>query len=71
MDGADMKYRLGKMKPLLIHLKQEISMNTAITDLLRLLHEEWLPEDRKEVIKEMLVSMIDKMDDSSHLEDMR
>ena len=46
-------------------------MNNAITDLLRLLHEEWLPEDRKEVIKEMLVAMIDKMDDSSHLEDMR
>ena len=58
-------------KPLLIHPIQEISMNNAITDLLRLLHEEWLPEDRKEVIKEMLVAMIDKMDDSSHLEDMR
>jgi hypothetical protein len=46
-------------------------MNTAITDLLTLLHEEWMPEDRKEVIKEMLVAMIDKMEDTSHLEDMR
>jgi len=46
-------------------------MNNAITDLLRLLHEEWLPEDRKDVIKDMLVSMIDKMEDNSTLEDMR
>ena len=61
----------GTIKPLLIHPIQEIDMNTAITDLLTLLHEEWMPEDRKEVIKEMLVAMIDKMEDTSHLEDMR
>ena len=61
----------GTIKPLLINPIQEIGMNTAITDLLTLLHEEWMPEDRKEVIKEMLVAMIDKMEDTSHLEDMR
>ena len=46
-------------------------MSDAATDLLRLLHEEWMPEDRKEVIKQMLVDMVDRMEDSASLQDMR
>ena len=46
-------------------------MSDAVTDLLRLLHEEWMPEDRKEVIKQMLVDMVDSMEDSARLQDMR
>ena len=46
-------------------------MSDAVTDLLRLLHEEWMPEDRKEVIKQMLVDRVDRMEDSASLQDMR
>ena len=46
-------------------------MSTAITDLLRLLHEEWMPDDRREVIKQLLVDMVDRMEDNASLEDMR
>ena len=46
-------------------------MSTAITDLLRLLHEEWMPENRKEVIKQLLVDMVDRMEDNASMEDMR
>ncbi len=46
-------------------------MSNAISDLLRLLHEEWMPENRKEVIKQLLVDMIDRMEDNASLEDMR
>jgi hypothetical protein len=50
---------------------RSINMSDAVTDLLRLLHEEWMPEDRKEVIKQMLVDMVDRMEDSASLQDMR
>jgi hypothetical protein len=46
-------------------------MATAVTDLLDLLHEKWMPTDRKSAIKRMLVEMIDRMDDSTNLEDLR
>jgi len=46
-------------------------MSDAVTDLLRLLHEEWMPDDRKEAIKQMLVDMVDRMEDSASLQDMR
>ena len=46
-------------------------MSNAISDLLRLLHEEWMPDDRREVIKQLLVDMVDRMEDSASLEDMR
>ena len=46
-------------------------MSTAITDLLRLLHEEWMPDDRREVIKQLLVDMVDRMEDNASMEDMR
>ena len=46
-------------------------MSNAITDLLSLLHEEWMPDDRREVIKQLLVDMVDRMEDSASLEDMR
>ena len=46
-------------------------MSDAVTDLLRLLHEEWMPDDRREVIKQLLVDMIDRMEDNASLEDMR
>ena len=46
-------------------------MSDAVTDLLRLLHEEWMPEDRREVIKQLLVDMVDRMEDSASLQDMR
>ena len=48
-----------------------MSMSTAIDDLLNLLHEEWMPDDRREVIKQLLVDMIDRMEDNASLEDMR
>ena len=44
---------------------------SAIRDLLNLLHEEWLPEDRKDIIKQMLVDMIDKMEDNINMDDLR
>ena len=46
-------------------------MSNAISDLLRLLHEEWMPDDRREVIKQLLVDMVDRMEDSASMEDMR
>ena len=46
-------------------------MSNAISDLLRLLHEEWMPENRKEVIKQLLVDMVDRMEDNASMEDMR
>ena len=48
-----------------------MSAASAINDLLHLLHEEWVPEDRKEIIKNMLVDMIDKMDDNLNMDDLR
>jgi hypothetical protein len=44
---------------------------SAIQDLLRLLHEEWLDEGRKTVVKGMLEDIIDRMEDSVNLDDMR
>ena len=44
---------------------------SAIRDLLNLLHEEWLPEDRKYIIKQLLVDMIDKMEDNMSMDDLR
>ena len=46
-------------------------MSNAIIDLLRLLHEEWMPDDRREIIKQLLVDMVDRMEDNASLEDMR
>jgi len=44
---------------------------SAIRDLLNLLHEEWLPEDRKDIIKQMLVDMVDRMEDNVNMDDLR
>ena len=44
---------------------------SAIHDLLTLLHEEWLDEARKTVIKGMLEDMIDRMEDNINMDDMR
>tara|TARA_B110001454_G_scaffold123536_1_gene115302 strand:+ start:239 stop:385 length:147 start_codon:yes stop_codon:yes gene_type:complete len=44
---------------------------SAIRDLLLLLHEEWLDESRKVIIKNMLSDIIDKMEDSVNMEDLR
>ena len=44
---------------------------SAIHDLLELLHQEWLDEGRKTVIKSMLADMIDRMEDNINMEDMR
>jgi hypothetical protein len=61
----------GKKKHLLIHTIQRVNMSNAISDLLSLLHEEWMPDDRREVIKQLLVDMVDRMEDSASMEDMR
>jgi len=50
---------------------REMSTASAINDLLQLLHEEWVPEDRKNIIKNMLVDMIDKMEDNLNMDDLR
>ena len=50
---------------------REMSSASAINDLLQLLHEEWVPEDRKNIIKNMLVDMIDKMEDNMSMDDLR
>ena len=44
---------------------------SAIHDLLTMLHEEWLDEGRKTVIKSMLEDMIDRMEDNVNMDDMR
>ncbi len=44
---------------------------SAIRDLLLLLHEEWLDDSRKVIIKNMLADIIDKMEDSVNMEDLR
>jgi hypothetical protein len=44
---------------------------SAIHDLLTLLHEEWLDESRKTVIKGMLEDMIDRMEDNLSMDDLR
>jgi hypothetical protein len=36
-----------------------------------MLHEEWLDEGRKTVIKGMLEDMIDRMEDNVNMDDMR
>jgi hypothetical protein len=46
-------------------------MSNAITDLLYLLHEEWMPDDRREAIKQLLIDIVDRMEDSASMEDMR
>lgn len=46
-------------------------MATAVRDLLDILHEKWLPVDRENAIKRMLVEMIDRMEDSTNVEDLR
>ena len=46
-------------------------MSNAISDLLRLLHEEWMPDDRREAIKQLLIDIVDRMEDSASMEDMR
>jgi len=48
-----------------------MSIASAINDLLNLLHEEWLPEDRKDIIKQLLIDMIDKMEDNMSMDDLR
>lgn len=48
-----------------------IGMSTAVTDLVLLLEQKWLPNDRREAIKRMLVEMIDRMDDSTNMDDLR
>lgn len=37
-------------------------MNTVVSDMLALLHEDWMPEKRKESIKNMLMSLVDNME---------
>lgn len=44
---------------------------SAVHDLLKLLHEEWLDEGRKSVIKNMLEDMIDRMEDNLSMDDLR
>ena len=66
-----MNYQNGIIKRFLIHIFQRIDMSNAISDLLRLLHEEWMPDDRREVIKQLLVDMVDRMEDNASMEDMR
>tara|TARA_R110000824_G_scaffold166799_1_gene343574 strand:- start:24 stop:185 length:162 start_codon:yes stop_codon:yes gene_type:complete len=45
-------------------MQQDMSyMPTVVQDLLSLLHEDWLPEKRKDAIKRMLMDMVDRMDD--------
>lgn len=44
---------------------------SAISDLLKLLHEEWLDEGRKTVVKSMLEDMIDRMEDNLSMDDLR
>jgi len=44
---------------------------SAISDLLNLLHEEWLDEGRKTVVKTMLEDMIDRMEDNLSMDDLR
>ena len=44
---------------------------SAIRDLLTILHEEWLDEGRKTVIKGMIEDIIDRMEDSVSMDDMR
>ncbi len=44
---------------------------SAIRDLLLLLHEEWLDEERKVVIKNLLAGMIDRMEDNVNMDDLR
>jgi hypothetical protein len=39
--------------------------------LLTILHEEWLDEGRKTVIKSMIEDIIDRMEDSVSMDDMR
>tara|TARA_R110000787_G_C13167886_1_gene420379 strand:+ start:8 stop:154 length:147 start_codon:yes stop_codon:yes gene_type:complete len=48
-----------------------MTSTSAIHDLLRLLHEEWLDDGRKTVIKSMLEDMIDRMEDNINMDDMR
>ena len=48
-----------------------IGMSTAVTDLISLLDQKWMPKDRRTAIKRMLVEMVDRMDDSTSLEDLR
>jgi len=44
---------------------------SAIRDLLTILHEEWLDEGRKTVIKGMIEDIIDRMEDNVNMDDMR
>ena len=44
---------------------------SAIRDLLTILHEEWLDEGRKTVIKSMIEDIIDRMEDNVNMDDMR
>mgnify|MGYP003387446017 CR=1 FL=1 len=37
-------------------------MNTVVSDMLLLLHEDWMPEKRKESIRNMLMSLVDNME---------
>lgn len=37
-------------------------MNTVVSDMLLLLHEDWMPEKRKDTIKNMLMDLVDKME---------
>jgi hypothetical protein len=44
-------------------------MNTVVSDMLLLLHEDWMPEKRKETIRNMLMSLVDNMESNSNLDE--
>jgi hypothetical protein len=46
--------------------QRSVYVTTAVQDLLLLLHEDWMPEKRREAIKRMLMDMIDRMDSMEH-----
>ncbi len=37
-------------------------MGNVVTDMIALLHEDWMPEKRKESIREMLMGLVDRME---------
>jgi len=51
--------------------RKSLTAASAISDLLNLLHEEWLDEGRKTVVKTMLEDMIDRMEDNLSMDDLR
>ena len=45
---------------------EQVCMPNVVQDLLSLLHEDWLPDKRKDSIKKMLMDMVDKMESLEH-----